>query len=361
MARILYGIHGTGHGHAMRGLTIARRLARHEFLFIANDDAPQVFGNEFPVRRIPNLGTVFRNYQVDMPATIRRAVPLLWHRERYIRQVREIIREFKPDVCMTDLEYFVPRAAEREGLPCLTLDHQHVITCCRHDLPRDMLWEYAVQGITPKYLFRPTEANIIVAFYQPPVLPRYNARVVPPILRRQVLRLRPRDDGHVLVYQSNSTHRRLIDFLKRSTSRTCYVFGYDRTEGRDGNVVFMKKSEQGFLELLEGCSYVIQGGGHTLMTESLHCGKPVLTMPIRAMVEQRFNALYMERLGYGMQADMATLEPPLLERFEARLPEFRANIARGNFCGNEQVFGMVDCFIRTHRLPGAGQEVRVEE
>ena len=42
MARILYGIHGTGHGHAMRGLTIARRLGAHEFLFVANDDAPKI-------------------------------------------------------------------------------------------------------------------------------------------------------------------------------------------------------------------------------------------------------------------------------------------------------------------------------
>ena len=75
MARILYGIHGTGHGHAMRGLTIARRLGGHEFLFIANDDAPRVLEPEFPVRRIPNLGTVFRNYQVDLAATVRRAVP----------------------------------------------------------------------------------------------------------------------------------------------------------------------------------------------------------------------------------------------------------------------------------------------
>ena len=92
--------------------------------------------------------------------------------------------------------------------------------------------------------------------------------------------------------------------MRQSTTRTCYVYGYDRTEGQEGNVVFMQKSEEGFLRLLEGCSYVIQGGGHTLMTEALHLGKPILTLPLKAMVEQRFNALYIERLGYGMQADM---------------------------------------------------------
>lgn len=353
MARVLYGIHGTGHGHAMRGLTIARRLSEHQFLFVADDDAPGVLEPEFPVRRMPNLGTVFRNYRVDMWATVRRAVPLLLHRRRHVESVLRIIDDFRPDVCMTDLEYFVPRAAEQAGLPCLTLDHQHIITCCRHDLPPQLWWDAFVQGLTPRHLFRPTEANLIISFYAPPVLPRYNARVVPPILRDQVLRLTPRDDGHVLVYQSNSTHRRLVDFLRAATRRTCYVFGYDRTGGREGNVVFLPRSEEGFLRLLEGCSYVIQGGGHTLMSEALHLGKPILTLPLKAMVEQRFNALYVERLGYGMQADMLTLEPELLRRFEASLPVYKAAISKGVFCGNETVFGLVDAFLRNKKLPEA--------
>lgn len=352
MARVLYGIHGTGHGHAMRGLTLARRLPEHDFLFVANDDAARVLEPEFRVHRLPNLGTVFRKYKVDLGATVARAVPLLLHRERYIGEALRLIDDFNPDVCMTDLEYFVPRAAERAGLPCLTLDHQHVITSCRHDLPANMRWDAFLQGLTPRWLFRPTDANLIISLYAPPLLPRYAAttRIAPPILRERVLGLAPRDEGHVLVYQSNSTHRKLIDILRAATTRTCYVYGYAREEGREGNVIFKRKSEEEFLRLLAGSAYVIQGGGHTLMGEALHLGKPVLSLPIRAMVEQRFNALYLERLGYGMQADLPRLEPDLLRAFEARLPEFRATIARGNFCGNDLVFGLVDGFIRTGRL-----------
>ena len=350
MARILYGIHGTGHGHAMRGLTIARKLGQHEFLFVCDDDAPAVLEPEFRVHRLPNLGTVFRNYKVDLRATIGRALPLLVHRGRYVDDVLRLMDDFRPDVCMTDLEYFVPRAAEKAGLPCLTLDHQHIITCCRHDLPANMWWDAFLQGITPRWLFRPTAANLIISFYAPPVLPRYNARIAPPILRDRVIGASPGDDGHVLVYQSNSTSGKLIEFLKTATRRICYVFGYSRQEGRDGNVVFMPKSEEGFLKLLERCAYVIQGGSHTLMSEALYLGKPILSLPLGAMVEQRFNALYVERLGYGMQADMRMLEPRLLAAFEERLPDFREAIAKGDFCGNDLVFGLVDAFARTGRL-----------
>ncbi len=350
MARILYGIHGTGHGHAMRGLTIARQLREHEFHFVANDDARSILEKEFPVYPLPNLGTVFKNYKVDMKATVAQALPILWQREKYIRQTVEIIEQFQPDVCMTDLEYFVPRAAERKNIPCLTLDHQHVITCCKHDLPKDMLWDYYVQGLTPKYLFKPTAQNLIVSFYAPPVDSQYTARVVPPILRDAVLQAKPQDDGHVVVYQSNSTHRALVDFLRTATQKTCYVFGYQKQEGQEGNVIFKKKSEHDFLALLASCSYVVQGGGHTLMTESLHLGKPILTLPIMAMVEQRFNALYIEKLGYGMQANMLHLHKNLLQKFEENLPLYRKNIAQQQFCGNDLVFTLVDTFIRTKKL-----------
>lgn len=360
MAKILYGIHGTGHGHAMRGLTIARRLKQHQFLFVCSDDAPAVLEPEFEVHRIPNLGTVFKNYKVDIRATVARALPILFRREHYVRELRDLIDAFEPDVCMTDLEYFVPRAAEAAHLPCLTLDHQHIITCCEHHIPENLRWDTLVQGLTPKYLFRPTRDNLIVSFYAPPVLPQYHARIVPPILRQKVLNLHPRDDGHVIVYQSNSTYDGLITFLRQATERICYVYGYHRTSGREGNVIFMEKSEEAFLSLLEGCSYVIQGGGHTLMTEALYLGKPVLTLPLKAMVEQRYNALYIERLHYGKQADMYNLSPDLLKNFEGELDGFKASIAQGRFCGNEVVFGLVDAFIRTGHLPDTGEPAVLE-
>ncbi len=350
MARILYGIHGTGHGHAMRGLTLARKLTEHEFLFVANDDALKVLEPEFPVFRLPNLGTVFKNYKVDFLATIGRAVPLLVQRERYLKQLETVIRDFSPDVCMTDLEYFVPRAAERAGLPCLTLDHQHIITCCKHQIPANLLWDSFVQGLTPRYLFRPTEANLLISFYAPPLLPQYHARIAPPLLRDTVTALSPSDEGHILVYQSNSTHVALIDFLRKSTRRTCYVFGYNQTEGHVDNVYFQPKSEEGFLKLLASCSYVVQGGSHTLMSEALYLGKPILSLPLGAMVEQRYNAFYLEKLGYGQAAEMGSLTSSLLQNFEANLPRYRAAIAQGTFLGNTLVCDLVNRFALTGRL-----------
>ena len=350
MARILYGVHGTGHGHAMRGLTIARALPQHEFLFVANDDAPSVLEGEFPVRRLPNLGTSFKNYRVDFPATVKKAIPILWRRKEHLREALRIVDDFKPDAVISDLEYFTPRAARETGLPCLTLDHQHIITCCRHELPRDMLWDAFLQGLSPRFLFPPTESNLLISFYAPPALPGREVRVAPPILRESLLKMRPSDEGHILVYQSNSTDKALLDFLRASTSRTAYVFGCGDEARELGNLRFRPKSEREFLELLAGASFIVQGGSHTLMGEALFMGKPVLSLPIEAMVEQRFNAFYLERLGYGRKASMRDLSPAFMERFEADLGSFQAKISQGSFFGNDLVFNLVDQFARTGKL-----------
>lgn len=357
MGRVLYGIHGTGHGHAMRGLTLARALPQHEFLFVANDDAPKVLEPEFRVVRIPNLGTVFRNYKADISRTVAKSLPILCRRQKYIDETLRIIDDFKPNVCMTDLEYFVPQAAKRAGLPCLTLDHQHVITCCQHTLPGNMLWDSFIQGLTPRYLFQPTEANIIISFYNPPVKPGINALIAPPILREKTIRQLPSDAGHILVYQSNSTDQRLIDFLRKFTRRKVHIFGYRETEEISGHLHFHKRSEDKFLELLASCAFVIQGGSHTLMSEALYFGKPILSIPLAAMVEQRFNALYLERSGYGLATTMAALDNRLMEEFEDSLVNFRTEIKKKNFFGNPLVFDLIDRYISTSQTPRFGNSL----
>ncbi len=102
---------------------------------------------------------------------------------------------------------------------------------------------------------------------------------MPPILRRKVLELEPHiDEGHIVVYQSNSTHSALIDFCARRDEAQdlppCFRL---RTRKAGQEMSFSTKGRGSFLRLLEGCSYrVIQGGSHTLMGEALYLGKPVL-------------------------------------------------------------------------------------
>jgi len=135
MARIIYGVHGTGHGHAIRALTVARHFTEHEFLFLSHGAGAAILRPEFRVLESDCLVTVVRQHKVAALATIGQNAAILAKSWPSVRRLRHIIDEFQPDVALTDYDFFLPRVARHLGLPCLSLDHQHIISVGRHSLP----------------------------------------------------------------------------------------------------------------------------------------------------------------------------------------------------------------------------------
>ena len=352
MARILYGVHGSQHGHAIRALILARHLAAlgHEFRFVSSEEGAELVGREFPVERFENPGTRYKNQRLDTPATLALAARTLAKRGSELSRLARMIRDFRPDAAIADYEYFVPIAARRAGIPCLSLDHQHVVTCCRHDLPARLVPGYLGIAASIRFLFSAATDYLAISFYQPPAKPGARARVAPPILRDSVLRRTPTRGAHILVYQSCGICDAFAPFLK-TLDREFRVYGY-RMDKVDGNLTFRDYSEEGFLDDLASCAYVVCGGSHNLMSEALFFGKPVLSFPVPGAFEQQLNALYLERLGYGRAASMDRLTPELLPAFEKDLPAMRRRIAAGKFGGNDAVFALVEAFLRQGRLPG---------
>ncbi|MDD2901360.1 MAG: glycosyltransferase family protein [Syntrophales bacterium] len=350
MAKILYSVHGTAHGHAIRALSIARRFPEHEFLFVSHEAGPAILEGEFPVVDIPSLGTVFTRHRVDTIATIKMNFPVWWERKAIFRRVLKLMDDFQPDAVISDYEFFLPRACRQLGLPCLSIDHQHVITACNHDLPWGEYPSYLVTALSVKLLFTRATDYLVISFFQPEVKPGLRAKILPPLLRDTVLAREGQDGDHVLVYQSYITDFRKFQAFVDALARPVIVYGVPK-EGRESNLLYKKKSEEGFLEDLATCAYVVCGGGHSMISEALYYGKPVISFPIKGAFEQFLNALYIERLGYGRGiTDVPHLEPGMIPAFEARLEEFRNRIRQANFCGNGEVFRQVQQFVMEGKL-----------
>jgi uncharacterized protein (TIGR00661 family) len=348
MARILYGVHGTGHGHAVRALTIARHLAGHEFLFVSHGTGAAILGQEFPVAECPNPPTVVRGHKVDVLATMLAALKVRSRSSRHLRQVLALMDRFQPDVTLCDYEYFVPAAARRTGVPCLSIDHQHIITVSRHPVPWAQYPSYLSTRLAVASMFSRATDYLVISFFQTQVLPGVRAKVLPPLLRESVLARRPSWGEHVVAYQGYTTFRRFFPFLSAIPSPV-RVYGFEE-ERIAGNLHFKKTSEAGFLDDLAACRYVVCGGSHTLMSEALYYGKPVMSFPIQNAFEQWLNALYLERLGYGRFCTGFQPQPAIIPAFEAHLDDYHGNLQKGNFCGNQEIFALVEQFIREKKL-----------
>jgi len=348
MAKILYGVHGIGHGHAVRALTIARRFTEHEFLFVSHDTGAAILGREFPVEECPNPPTIVRGHRVDVAATLWANLKVRCRSRSYLRRVLDLMDRFQPDVTLSDYEYFAPQAARRLGVPCLSIDHQHIITCSRHPVPWTQWPSCLSTRVAVSSLFSRATDYLVISFFQTPLRFGARAKILPPLFRESVLRRRPALGDHVVAYQGYATFKRFFPFLSAIPSPVMvYGFNQERTEG---NLHFKKNSEAGFLDDLSSSRYVVCGGSHTLISEALFYGKPVISFPIKTAFEQFLNAFYVERLGYGRYFTGFNPRPALIPAFEAGLDRCRAAIQTGNFCGNQEIFALVEKFIREKKV-----------
>jgi uncharacterized protein (TIGR00661 family) len=344
MARILYGVHGTLHGHAVRALTIARHFPEHEFLFVTHDRGTAVLKPEYPVVEIPGPLTVYKNHRVATWPTVLLTLRQLLTKSARLRQVRKLMEDFQPDVALSDYDYLVARACQQVALPCLSVDHQHIITFCHHPVPWQNRLPYWQLALVIDLLFSQASQYLVISFFRPPLKPGVRGRLAPPLLRESVLARQPREGSHVLVYQSISPFPGFFAFLQ-NLPHPVVVYGFHQNR-RDGNLTFKENSEEGFLDDLASCRYVICAGSHTLTSEALYYGKPVLSIPFQGAFEQFLNVFYLEKLGYGQGLTSFPPGQHFMAEFEAHLENFRHTIRAGEFLGNKEIYASVGEFIR---------------
>lgn len=196
--------------------------------------------------------------------------------------------------------------------------------------------------------FNFTRHNLITSFFHPPLKPGRTDELFPPVLRKEVGQITPRDGDHVLCYQTSPTHHQLIDALGR-IQRPVIVYGYRHEHATDGHVTFKPFDQRSILEDLASCAYVVVNGGHNVICEALYFGKPVLCFPPACHFEQFLNSWHVRQLGYG---DFSfSVSPELFHQFEKGLDLHRKNIRQNFVDGTSQVVARVREIIAQQSLP----------
>jgi len=297
---------------------------------------------------IPAFETYYRGNRVDVPVTLWKGLRTILGIRGVVERVVGIMKDFGPDLVFTSYEYSVPVAAHKLGLPVISLDNSHFLTKCKCDIPRAETLSRWGYGLTLRHIYSNADYYFITSFYGLEPVDPASTWVFPPLLRRAVLEMTPSEGDHVVVYHTSPTFKAVEQFLEKMPGRFL-VYGLGEKPSR-GNLEYKAPSTDGFLRDLASARYVITNGGHTVMSEALYYGKPVLSFPISFAYEQFFNGHMLRSLGYGDYCLSSNPDINLLTRFEERLGEFRANMAGREFCGNAQVAAMAQDFLQ--RTPG---------
>jgi uncharacterized protein (TIGR00661 family) len=341
MARIAWGIMGDARGHLTRAMVMAEALSRHELLFVGGGCVDELAAMGHRVLKAPMLGTSLRNGRVRLAATAAHCVGGILGEKSVRRRIIRELEAFGADCAVSDYEYFLPRAARAMGLPSLSFDHQHIMTKCRVHSPPGLFFPATTFRCIVRHLFSVPERYFVLSFFPAdPLSP--DTLLLPPVLRPDVIPLTPHAGGHILAYFRAGVPARLLDAL-RAMGREVRLYGQG-AKPSSGGVRFCASDRRAFLDDLAGCAYVAATGGHNLICEALHLGKPVLAAA-PMFYEQEVNAWNLRRLGLGESSHAGLPAGELVRAFEARREEYAAAAARCHVNGNAEVLAALETFI----------------
>jgi uncharacterized protein (TIGR00661 family) len=333
--RILYGVAGEGMGHATRSRVVIDHLTRqHEVEVVVSGRAHDYLKarehDRLGVHRIWGLSIVYEDNEVQQLRTVLSNFKgaFTGGLPRNLATYFDLTSQFRPDVVISDFETWSYLYGTLHGLPVVSLDNIQIVNRCAH--PPEVLagkeTEYLLAKAVVKAKLPGCFHYLITSFFQPEVThPR--TTIHPPVLRPEIRAARPEPGDHLLVYQTSTSNDALPGILARC-GRECRIYGLRRdlaAEVREGKLRYRPFSEPDFIEDLRTARAVLSGGSFTLMSEAVHLGRPMLSVPVKKQFEQILNGRYLERLGFGLTGEEVTAAN--LGELLERTGEFERNLA----------------------------------
>lgn len=355
---------GEGRGHAVRARTMAEELRKkHRVIIYTSYDALAFLRGHYDgadenveVRETPGLIMRYTRNRIDLTSTVAHGLKLRWNMNAIVRRHCEDFERDKPDIVITDFEPTIPRAAHKQGVPVMSLDHQHFIVAYDLSALPTRLRAYAwVMHPAVRAFGLRQQKTVVSAFYFPPLRSAYSDAVqVGPLLRPIVRQTQPTEGEHVLCYFRRHTPDRVVD-LMRAADAPVRIYGLGERPPTD-NLTFCKIDEQQFVTDLASSRAVIAAAGNQLSGETLHFGKPFLAIPEKAHHEQCINAHFVKSLGGGDWRLIEKIEKMDVVQFLNDSDQYRQNLrnSKHKFDGTEDALREIEAFLAA-KSTGVGQ------
>lgn len=290
--KILYGVQGTGNGHLSRARCMAKAFSTRDvtvdYLFSGRDKS-KYFDMEAFGKAEYRHGLTFatKNHRLSRWGTLKVNRPI-----RFLKELSSV--EYKHyDLVITDYEPVTAWSARKNGMPLLGLGHQYAFNSDAPHPKNDPISALLLRKFAPA-------ANSIGIHWH-----HFNGSVLPPMVDPDLCRT-PDSDDFILVYLPFANPDTAADVLQ-AVSETQFIFYSPKvtTETTRNNVRLKPVSKDQFKEDCCRANKIICSTGFMLISEALHIGTPVLTVPLGGQIEQLGNAMALESLG------LATVIPHL--------------------------------------------------
>ena len=281
-------------GHAIRSGVILNKIKeKYDVYIFSSERAYDYLNSKFEnVYEIGGFNTVYINNKVNNLKTLANALKRNPTNMKIgYENLYKKARELRPDVIVTDFEIYATMVSKLLNIPLISLDNIHMITQAKIHYPENKRVEMLkAKGVIKTYVVKP-KIHILTSFFYPPVRSKKNAVIYPPVIREDILKLKPTNGDHIIVYQTSRESVKLVKKLKSLKDEKFIVYGFDK-EKIDGNLTYKSFNEDEFYDDLASAKAVICNGGFTFISESISLKKPIYSIPAIGNFEQTLNGYY---------------------------------------------------------------------
>ena len=329
--KILISVCGEGFGHTTRCIAAGEALKDdYEVKFVAygkSKDFIEKSGFEV-FETFPEIKLRGRDGKFDITSTI-------FNREhspkKAIKREIEIIKEYNPDLIISDCKYSTVVAAKLLKKPVICISNQNYT---RYKLKTDLIVYPTMKALN--IINERCERFIVPDFPLPYTVCEYNIKVIKnmefigPLIRYEIDECR--DDGdYILSVIGGFEYRyRILKELGRialkndlNVKLVCGSYEVAEKLKRDLNLKGYKTKNIEIIpittnmgELIKNAEIVVSHGGHSTIMEALSFGKPLIVIPDLDHPEQGNNAKKVHYLGCGIalsHKELYALEDAIFE------------------------------------------------
>jgi uncharacterized protein (TIGR00661 family) len=319
---ILYGVCGEGYGHSSRALVIGKYLENkgHKLIILAHGKSYEVLKDKFKLKEIHGMHLIFKEGILKKRKTVYHNLKIFPRNILKARIFHELIKEFKPDLCICDMEPVVSILANFYKIPLITVDNQHLLTDFKVDIPEKYKKDFYIAKLIIDAYSIGSRYSIVTGFGNEKPLKK-NTFLVYPIVRGDVKNLKPVYGNKILVYL-NKPDEIIVNILKK-IDENFVIFGFNVNK-KEENLEF--KTKEYFLQELKKCKTIIATAGFSLISESIYLKKPYFALPLKGQFEQVFNSLFLKDSGFGDYTD--NLNEKKVLNFLNNLEKYKRNLKK---------------------------------
>ncbi len=315
--RFLFIIQGEGRGHLTQAISFAQliRSQGHELVSVVvgkskRRELPDFFRKEIssPILSVdsPNFECDAQQRKIQLGKTIWKnalRLPVFW---KSLQAIDQAVKTAQPDVILNFYDllggfynlFFQPKAR------FWVIGHQYLIWHPDfHFAPNRRLEKFLFQLNT---LMTAMGADEILALsFLQQKKSGSNLRVVPPLLRKEVITLNPIQRDFFLAYMVNPGYsEEVIRYAKKYPHLQIKAY-WDKKDAAEvenplPNLSFHRVNDRTFLEDMAACKGLVCTAGFESVCEAMYLGKPVMMIPVAGQYEQACNALDAEASGVGI-------------------------------------------------------------